>query len=141
MWFAKRCCRPSVSHARKWDPCPLSGQWLHLEDLVALVCHRREKIPMMETWKVLFLLLTFTLEAAVLFNHLEYSEFVRIGTCVPIFLKVVFDVLLGIREGLLDPRLPHNLPGKGNTTASNDLPRITSGTCPTIPAHWHVSSE
>ena len=42
----------------------------------------------------------------MLFNHLKYSEFVRIGTRVSVFLTAAFDVLPGIREGLLDPRFP-----------------------------------
>ena len=48
------------------------------------------------------------LGSARLFNRLKYSEFARIGTRVPIFLKAVFDVLPGIRVVLLDTRLPHN---------------------------------
>ena len=63
---------------------------------------------------------------AMLFNRLKYSESGWIGTRVPIFLKAVFDVLLEIREGLLDPRFPHNLPGKENATTSFDLPRTTT---------------
>ena len=63
---------------------------------------------------------------AMLFNHLKYSESSGIGTRVSVFLTAAFDALLGIREGLLDSRLLHNLPGKRNTTTSNDSPRITT---------------
>ena len=62
----------------------------------------------------------------MLFNRLKYSESVWIGTRVPIFLKAVFDVLPGIREGLLDLRYLHNLPWKGNTTTSFGLPRTAT---------------
>ena len=62
----------------------------------------------------------------MLFNRFKYTEVVWIGTRVPIFLKAVFDVSPGIREGLLYPRLPHNLPGKGNTTTLFGLPRATT---------------
>ena len=54
------------------------------------------------------------------------NEFVRIGTRVSIFLTAAFDVLLGIREGLLDSRVSHNLPGKESTTTSLGLPRTTT---------------
>ena len=62
----------------------------------------------------------------MLFNRFTYNEVVWIGTRVPIFLKAVFDVSPGIREGFLYPRLPHNLPGKGNTTTLFGLPRATT---------------
>ena len=55
----------------------------------------------MDTRKMLFLL-----PPQLLFNHLKYSEFVRIGTRESIFLTAAFDVLPGIREGLLDPHFP-----------------------------------
>ena len=54
--------------------------------------------PMMDTWNMLFLLLHIYAGGAMLFNHLKYNKFVRIGSCVPISLKVVFDVSPGIRE-------------------------------------------
>ena len=41
-------------------------------------------------------------------------------------ITVISSALRGIREGLLDPVFLHNLPGKGNTTASNASPRITT---------------
>ena len=79
-----------------------------------LVCHRRIKILMMDTWKMcIFLSLTYV-GGEMLLNRPKYRESVWTGTLVPIFLKAVFDVLPGIREGLLDLRLLHNVPGKGN---------------------------
>ena len=34
IWLATRRCRPNPSHADKWRPCPLSGEWLNLQDLI-----------------------------------------------------------------------------------------------------------
>ena len=62
----------------------------------------------------------------MLFNRLKYSESCWTGTRVPKILKAVFDVLPGIREGLLDHRFRHDVPGKENTTTSFDLPRTTT---------------
>ena len=62
----------------------------------------------------------------MLFNRLKYNEVVWIGTRVPIFLKAVFDLSFGIREGLLGLRSLHNFAGKGNITISFDLPRTTT---------------
>ena len=42
IWFAAECCQSNLSHARRWDPCPLNGRWLHLEGLIIPVSHRRE---------------------------------------------------------------------------------------------------
>ena len=123
---AAPCWQSFLSHARRWDPCPLSGLWLHLEGLINLICHRRGKISTMDTWKMLILLSHLNVRGAMLFNRLKYSESVWIGTRVPIFLKAFFDVLPGIQEGLLDPCDLHNLPGKGNTTTSFGLPRTTT---------------
>ena len=47
----------------------------------------------------------------MLFNHLKYSEVVWIGTRVSTSQMVVFDVLPGILEVLLDLRIPRNFPG------------------------------
>ena len=44
------------------------------------------------------------------------------NTCVQM---AVLNELLGIREGLLDHLMSHNLPGKENTSILNDLPRTT----------------
>ena len=118
MWLAAGYCRSTLSHARNW--------WLHLEDLIILVFHRREKISMIDTWKMLTLLTHSYVGGAMLCNHLKYSEIVWIGTRVPILLNAVFDVSLGIREGFLDLRLPHNPPEKGNTTASFGSPGATT---------------
>ena len=81
---------------------------------------------MMDTWKMLTLLTHSYVGSAMLFNRLKYSESGWTGTHVSIFLKAVFDVLPGIRDGLLDPHFLHNLPGKENTTTSFDLPRTTT---------------
>ena len=62
----------------------------------------------------------------MLFNHLNYNEVVWIGTQVSIFLEAVFDMSLGIQEGLLDLRFLHKLPGKENRTTSVDLPEATT---------------
>ena len=62
----------------------------------------------------------------MLFNRLKYSESGWTGTRVSIFLMAVFDVLLGMREGLFDHRFLHNLPGKEHTTTSLELPRTTT---------------
>ena len=49
-------------------------------------------------------------------HRLKYSESDWIGTRVPVFLKAVFDVLPGIREGFLEPLFLHNIRGKEITT-------------------------
>ena len=79
----------------------------------------RGRIPMMDTRKMLFLL-----PPQLLFNHLKYSEFVRIRTRESIFLTAAFYVLPGIREGLRI--FLRNPPGKENTSTSNGLPRTTT---------------
>ena len=102
--LAAEHCRSTLSRARKWDPCPLSGLWLHLEDLINPVFHHREKIPMMDTWKMLTSLHHSCVGGEMLFNRLKYSESDWMGTRVSIFLAAAFDALIGIREGVLDPR-------------------------------------
>ena len=57
----------------------------------------------------------------MLFNHLKHNEVVWIGTQVSMFLKAVFDVSPGIKEGLLDLHFLHKLPGKENITTSVDF--------------------
>ena len=57
IWHATGSCHLTLSHARKWDPCPLSGLWLHLEDSTSPVFHRRGKMQMMDILKTLILLL------------------------------------------------------------------------------------
>ena len=79
----------------------------------------RRRIPMMDTRKMLFLL-----SPQLLFDHLKYSDFVRIGTRVSIFLTAAFNVLPGIREG--SAFFLRNPSGKENTSTSNGLPRTTT---------------
>ena len=81
---------------------------------------------MMDTWKMLTLLPHSHVGGVMLFNRLKYSESGWIGTRVSIFLTAAFDALLGIREGVFDPRFHHNLPGKENTTTPFDVPRTTT---------------
>ena len=110
----------------KWDPCPLSGWWLHLEDPTNPAFHRLRRIPITDTWKTIFLHLDVNVGDAMPSNHLKYSEVVWIGTHVSIFLKAVFDVARVTQEGLLDLRFLHKLPGKGTITTSVDLPEATT---------------
>ena len=42
--LATRRCRPSLSRAYKWGPCPLSGQWLYLQDLINPALHLPMKV-------------------------------------------------------------------------------------------------
>ena len=109
-------------------PVPILHKWFRtfLGELFTLVRLCRGKIPMTDIWKMLVLLLHIFVGGAMLFNHLKNKEVVWIGTRLPIFLKAVFDVSLGIREGLLDLRFLHNLPGKGNIITSVDLPEATT---------------
>ena len=93
--------RPSPSHAYKWGPCPLSGQWLQLQDLIHPVLHLSMKIPMTNIQKTLFQFSHIDVGGAMLFNHLKYNEVVWMGTRVSIFLMAVFDVLVGMQEVLL----------------------------------------
>ena len=55
----------------------------------------------MMTWKMLALPLHNCVGDVILSNHQEYNELGRSGTHVSIFLMVVFDALLGMREGFL----------------------------------------
>ena len=92
-------------------PCPLSGQWLHMEELITPVSHRRGKFTMTDT----SLLLTHIyVGGAMLFNHPKYNEVVWTGAHVSIFLKAVFGVSPGIQGGLLDLRFLHKLQSHGN---------------------------
>ena len=104
IWLAAGYCRSTLSRARKWDPCPWSGLRLYLEVLTILVLHRRDKITMVDTWKMLTLLPHSCVGNAMLFNRLKYSNSGGIGTRVSIFLTAAFDALLGIREDFLDHR-------------------------------------
>ena len=90
------------------------------------VCHRLRKIPITDTWKMLFLLLHIYVGGAMLFNHLKCNEVVWTGTQVSIFLKAVFDVSPGIQEARWISVVLHKLPGKENITTSVDLPEATT---------------
>ena len=110
--LAARRCRPSLSHPCKWGPCPLSGRWLYLQDLINPAFHLPMKIPMTNIRNALFQLTHIYVGVGMLFNHLKYDEVVWIGTRVSVFLMVVFAVLHGMLEVLLDLRFPHILPGE-----------------------------
>ena len=78
-------CRPSPLHAYKWGPCPLSGQWLYLQDLINPALHLPMKIPKTNIQKAPFHLSHIYVGGGMLFNHLKYNEVVWIGnTCVHI---------------------------------------------------------
>ena len=51
IWFVTRCCRSSLSHARKWDPCPFTGRWLHLKEPITLVFSQSREAPNNENLK------------------------------------------------------------------------------------------
>ena len=112
----QRRCRPSPLNAYKCGPCPLSGRWLHLQDLINPALHFPMKVPITNIQKAFFQLT----------DHLKYNEVVWIGTRASIFLMAVFDVLRGIQEVLLDLRLPHNFPGSRNIVISADLSKTTT---------------
>ena len=83
---------------------PMSLEWplLYLQDLVNPAFHLPMKIPMTNIQKAVFQLPHIHVGGGVLSNHLKYNKEVWIGTRVSIFLMVVFDVLPGILEVLLD---------------------------------------
>ena len=93
----------ALSHARRRDPCPSRGRCHQQEDSTNLVLRCREKIQMVNI-----------LEMRVLLPRIDAGD------------ATAFDALLGIRDGFLDPLLPHNFPGKNHTyfsrlTKNNDI--------------------